>query len=251
MTDTPPRISSTPTYSDAAGFSPTRWTVVLAAAHGTADSGSRRALEELAGTYWFPLYAFIRRQGHDSATAEDLTQEFFARLIEKNSLTAADRARGRFRAFLLTAVKHFLANERDKTQAIKRGGGARVIALDSLDAEARYAIEPAHQLTPERVFEQRWARAVLDHVLAQLRASYIHRNQGAIFDVLKDSLVSQTDAAGKVEMGRRLNVTSGAVSVAIHRLRRAYRQALRDEIAQTVAAPELIDEEIGYLLKCV
>jgi len=248
MPHTPPAHSKS--SSDTAGFAPTRWTIVLAAADGQDASRSRRALGELAQTYWFPLYAYIRRHGHDASQAEDLTQEFFARLIEKNSLAAADRDKGKFRAFLLTSARNFLANEQDKTRAQKRGGG-RVIALDALDAEARYAIEPIETMTPERLFEQRWARAVLDRVLARLREKYLADDRGQIFDVLKTSLTTPSDAASTAAMAQQLNLSPGAVTVAIHRLRRRYRELLRDEIAQTVASPELIDEEIDYLLNCL
>jgi len=254
MTHAPPRQNPTPPDGDAAGFAATRWTVVLAAAggmKGEAGSRSRRAMEELAQIYWFPLYAYIRRRGHDSAAAEDLTQEFFLRLIENNLVVAADRAQGRFRAFLLTSLKNFLANERDKAHAQKRGGGARLIALDSLDAEARYAIEPVDQMTPERVFEQRWAKSVLEQVLERLKRKYQNKEQGKLFEVLKATLTAKADEASNAAMGRELGLTPGAVGVAVHRLRRHYRDLLRDEIAQTVASPELIDEEINYLLKCL
>jgi RNA polymerase sigma-70 factor (ECF subfamily) len=223
----------------------------LAAAKDQAGSVSPRALQELAQLYWFPLYVYIRRHGRDASQAEDLTQEFFARLIERKSLAFADPAKGRFRAFLLTCAKNFLANELEKAQSAKRGGAKRVIALDALDAEARYAIEPADDRTPERIFEQRWAREVLDHVLVRLRKMYSDKHQIPLFEVLKQSLASHADAQLKSEMAAKLGLTDGAVSVAIHRLRRHYRQALRDEIAQTVASPELIDEEIDYLLNCL
>jgi RNA polymerase sigma-70 factor (ECF subfamily) len=239
-------MTTTPLKNDAAGFAVTRWTIVLAA-----GNRSGHALEELAKIYWFPVYAYIRRHGCDWPRAEDLTQEFFAGLIEKKSLALADRSKGKFRAFLLACVKHFLANERDKTQAKKRGGGARHIALDGLEAEARYAIEPVDNMTPERVFEQRWARSVLDRALMQLREKYQKRNQGRVFEALKGTLVAQTDSVEQAAMAEQLKMTPGAVAVAIHRLRRHYRETLREEIAQTVASAELIDEEIEYLLNCL
>jgi RNA polymerase sigma factor (sigma-70 family) len=239
--------------SDAAGFAVTRWSMVVAAGHSGA--AARGAMEELARAYWYPLYAYIRRQGHDGAEAEDLTQEFFARVIEKKALSAADRTKGKFRAFLLTSARHFLANARDHARAQKRGGdgegGQRVFSLEALDAEARYAVEPADGMTPERVFEQRWAQAVLEQTLARLREKYRARDQSKLFEVLKGTLTAPANAAVYAELAGRLGITPGAAAVAVHRIRRHYRQALRDEISQTVASPELIEEEIDYLLHCL
>ncbi len=211
----------------------------------------RCALEELAGLYWFPLYAYIRRRGHGAPQAEDLTQEFFARLVEKRVLAAADRSKGKFRSFLLASVKNFLANEWDKSQTLKRGGGRPLVALDALDAEARYALEPADDLTPERLFERRWALAVLDQVLARLRQEYVARDGGELFEALKGSLAGAADTPTYEALARRLGMTEGALKVAAHRLRKRYRELLRDEISQTVASPELVDEEIRYLLGCL
>ncbi len=232
---------------EAARFAATRWTIVLAASERPDGSRSRQALEQLAQAYWFPLYAFIRRQGYEVAQAEDLTQTFFARLIEKRSLASVDRAKGKFRSFLLASVQNFLANERDKSQALKRGAG-RVISLDALDAEARYAAEPADEMTPERIFERRWAWAVLDLVLDRLRQKYTANGQETLFDALKGTLTGQGDAPAYEALASKLNMTTQGVAVAVHRLRRAYRQTLRHEIAQTVATPELVEEEIVYLL---
>jgi len=208
-------------------------------------------LAELAQAYWVPLYAFIRRQGHDRAQAEDLAQEFFARLLEKNTLESVDRGKGKFRSFLLASVKNFLANEWDKSQTLKRGGGRTAIALDGLDAEARYALEPADDLTAERLFERRWAVAVLDLCLARLNKEYAGRGDAGTFEALKGSLTATVDAPAHADVARRLGMTEGAVKVAAHRLRKRYREILRDEIAQTVASPDLVDEEIRYLLSCL
>jgi RNA polymerase sigma-70 factor (ECF subfamily) len=238
-------------WAKRASFAATRWTVVLAAAGEQSGTAQQRALEELARAYWFPLYAYIRRQGHGAAQAEDLTQEFFARLVEKKSLGSVDREKGKFRSFLLASVKNFLANEWDKSVAQKRGGGLSLVSLDGLDAEARYALEPADNLTPERLFERRWALAVLDQVLARLRREYLDRGGKATFEALKGVLEGDADVASYAELARQLNMTEGAVKVAAHRLRRRYRELLRDEIAQTVATPELVDEEIRYLLACL
>jgi RNA polymerase sigma factor (sigma-70 family) len=205
----------------------------------------------LIQAYWFPLYAFVRRQGESPAAAEDMVQEFFARLLEKRFLAQADRSKGRFRTFLLTAVKHFLANEWDKARARKRGGGVHVIALDALAAEARYALEPADHMTPDRLFDRRWALAVLDHVLARLRQEYLDSGKTALYESVKDCLIPATSALSYTQIASRLGATEGAVKVAVHRMRRRYRDLLKDEIAQTVDSAEEIDEEIAYLLSCL
>lgn len=234
-----------------ANFFATRWSVVLAAVGSDADGRRQRALEELARIYWFPLYAYVRRQGHSPHAAEDLTQEFFALLIEKHRLRHVDQSKGMFRSFLLASIKHFLANEYDKSRAQKRGGAKAILALDALDAETRYAVEPVDDMTPERVFEQRWAWAVLDEVLLRLRTQYEAKGQSALFEALKGSLTERPTADEYAEMARRLGMTPGAVVVAAHRLRGRYRKLLREEIAQTVAEPGLIDAEVKYLLDCL
>jgi DNA-directed RNA polymerase specialized sigma24 family protein len=232
-------------------FAPTRWTMVLAAANLQSDTHSRRALAELSQQYWFPLYAYIRRQGHHPAQAEDLTQDFFARLLEKKSLTAVDRTKGKFRSFLLASLQNFLHNDHDKTHAQKRGGHTPLLALDRLNAEARYAVEPADDVTPERLFERRWAWAVLDQVLQRLQSHYETKGQQKLFEALKPSLTTRPSAAAHAQLARNLGMTEGALTVAAHRLRRRYRELLRNEIAQTVPDPALIDEEIRYLLNCL
>ncbi len=236
-------------------FALTRWSVVLAAGNWRAgEAGGRgtaaeRAMGELAGMYWFPLYAYLRRKGLGPVEAEDLVQGFFTRLVEKDALAAADREKGRFRSFLLASLKNFVANEWDKGQAQKRGGG-KVLALDGLDAEARYAAEPVDTMTPERVFERRWALAVLEQVLARLEVEYKKRGQGAIFAELEKVL---TGGGGRTHaaIGVALGMTEGAVKVAGHRLRRRYRELLREEIGQTVAEPGLVEEEIRQLRSCL
>ncbi|MCL2648935.1 MAG: hypothetical protein FWD61_18375 [Phycisphaerales bacterium] len=252
---------STKLSSRDVSFSPTQWTVILAAVNAEGvetESRARAALEKLAKTYWYPLYAFIRRRGIPATEAEDLTQAFFARLLEKGTLTTVDREKGKFRSFLLASVTNFLANESDKAQTLKRGGGGvwgggrRMISLDAGDAEVRYRRELADDMTPERVFEQRWAWTVLDHVMARLREAYQAKGQGELFESLKGVL---TEGRGRevsyAKLGADLNMAEGTVAVAAHRLRRAYRKLLRNQIAQTVADPALIDEEIRYLLNCL
>jgi RNA polymerase sigma factor (sigma-70 family) len=242
---------SPPPPSDAAGFAATRWTLVLAAADGNVSPRARAAMEELCRLYWYPLYAYVRRRGHEAHEAEDLTQEFFLRLLAKKSLADVDRQKGKFRAFLLAALKHFLANEWDRRHAQKRGGREVVISLDALGAESRYQLEPAHELTAEKLFERQWAIAVLDQVLARLQTELAAEGKQAMFDGLKPFLAAGRQAGGYAEAAARLGMTEGAVKTAVHRLRRRYRQLLREEIAQIVAEPEEIDEEIRYLLACL
>ncbi len=191
---------------------------------------------ELASLYWFPLYAYVRRKGNPPAQAEDFVQGFFTHLLEKDSLETVDPAKGKFRSFLLASLNHYLANEWDKQRAAKRGGGKKIVPLNGADAEARYAAEPVDEMTPERLFERRWALAVLDQVLKRLRDDYHARDQDKIFAALEHLLIGQ-DGSTYPDIAARLNMTEAAVKVAAHRLRRRYRELLRDEIAQTVADP--------------
>ena len=242
------KIERLPARSDR--FAATHWTAVLSAARGHETPQSAAAMAELCRNYWYPLYAFIRRRGHSAEEAEDLTQEFFARLLAKEFLAGVDRERGRFRTFLLMAVKRFLANEYDRAQAQKRGGGQRVVPLDALESETRYRLEPSHTLTAERLFEQQWAVTLLDKVLARLQAEMTSGGKAALFDALKGCLggsKEETYAATAASLG----MTEVAVRVAAHRLRRRYRELLREEIADTVSSPEEIDDEIRYLFSCL
>ena len=225
--------------------------MVLAAGGDHVATDTRRALEELIQAYWFPLYAYIRRQGRSSAQAEDLVQGFLTRLLEKKDLARVDRAKGRLRSFLLASLKHFLANEYDKRRTLKRGGGVLVISLDALDAEARYAIEPADDMTPDRLFDRRWALAVLDKVLSRLRQEYANAGKAALFETIKDCLTPHRGRLSYAQLAQRLGMTQGALKVAVHRMRRRYRDLLRDEIAQTVDSPLQVEEEIAHLLNCL
>jgi len=227
-------------------FVTTHWTAVLSAT-GSDSTQARHALAELCQTYWYPLYAFIRRQGHAPHDAEDLTQEFFARLVEKEFLRAVRREKGRFRSFLLTALKRFLANEHDRATAQKRGGDRAVISIDHASAESRYELEPAHQVTPEVIFEQRWATMLLERVLERLREEYAATNRALLFGHLSDSLTKERDALPYAEIARELKMTEAAVKMAVQRLRRRYRELLREEIARTVASPDEIEAEIRHL----
>ncbi len=234
--------------ASSAQFHATRWSIV-SAARGSADGvARRRALEELALAYWPPLYAYLRRQGHAPDRAEDLTQEFFARLLETRALKAVDSAKGKFRSFLLAALQHFLANEWDKQNALKRGGGVRTFSLSAGAAESRCGLDPADSRTPEQLFNHRWALTVLDGVMARLKTEYAGRLP--LFEALQATLTGEVQE-GYAAIAARLATTEGAVQVAAHRLRKRYRELLRAEIAQTVSDPALIDEEMRDLLNAL
>jgi RNA polymerase sigma factor (sigma-70 family) len=229
-------------------FATTRWSQVLAAGRpGSSDSAV--ALAELCQRYWYPLYAFVRRRVGDEHQARDLTQEFFARLLEKDVLAAAQPERGRFRAFLLTALGNFLTNEWHKAHAARRGGGQPALPLDFAWGEQRYQREPADPWTAERLFERQWALLLLDQVFTALRAHYEHQGRAALFDELKGFLAGDRAGPTYAEVGRKLGLREGAVKVAVHRLRKSYRDLLRAEVAQTVASDADVDEEIAELFR--
>jgi RNA polymerase sigma factor (sigma-70 family) len=230
-------------------FATTHWSIVVSAG-GSRSAEVDRALALLCENYWFPLYAFARRAGYSAEDAQDLTQEFFARLLVQRFFTKADREKGKFRTFLLAALKHFLADERDRAHAQKRGGGQTVISLDGLDAETRYGLEPVSNLTPEKMFEKQWALSLLEHVLSRLHAEMAAEGKSALFEALKDTLTGARSIA-YAAIGSKLGMTEGAVKVAVHRLRRRYRDLLREQIAETVASPDEIGDEIRYLLSCL
>ncbi|HEV3260198.1 MAG TPA: sigma-70 family RNA polymerase sigma factor [Gemmataceae bacterium] len=230
----------------AAGFVTTHWSVVVAAREN-ASPEARQALAELCRTYWYPLYAFIRRQGQSADESQDLTQELFARLLEKDFLGAVDRDKGKFRSFLLAACKHFLANERDRARAQKRGGGRDLLSIDGQAAESRYRLEPAHSLTPEKLFERRWALTLLDQVLARLREEFVAAGKDKLFEQLKVFLTGDKPATRQGQAARELGMTEGAVKVAVHRLRGRYRELLQEEIARTLDDPGQVQDEICAL----
>ena len=226
-------------------FCTTRWSAVLSA--GRADtSRARDALAALCRAYWPPLYAFIRRRGHSPHDAQDLTQEFFVRLLEGGVIAKADPDRGRFRSFLLASVKHFLAHEREKARARKRGGGTPVVSLDLDTAETHYTRPASPEDTPDKAFDRQWALALLDAVLARLRKEYTDCGKDDQFLALKETLGGGRSEIPYCELGRRLEMSEGAVKVAAHRLRRRYRELLREETAQTVAGPEEIEQELRH-----
>jgi RNA polymerase sigma-70 factor (ECF subfamily) len=232
--------------SGAGRFATTHWSVVLSASQPE-SARYQQALEVLCRTYWFPLYAYLRRQGCRAQQAEDHIQAFFASLLEKRGLRLVDPKRGRFRSFLLTALKHFLANEHARAQAQKRGGGSKFLSLDIENAESQYIHEPRDELSPEKLFERSWALAVLDRTMARLQAEAATAKKQNLFDCLKVYLTADKSTIPYQEMAARLKMTEGAVKVAVHRQRRRYRELLRDEIAQTVTTEEQISEEIRDL----
>jgi RNA polymerase sigma-70 factor (ECF subfamily) len=214
-----------------------------------ASAESEQALADLCRRYWYPIYAYVRRRVANVEEARDLTQEFFARLLEKNLIGAAQPERGRFRSFLLTACQNFLANEWDRARALKRGGGHTPLSLDFAQADSRYHREPADQRTPERLYEQQWTLTLLDRVLDRLRAEHIEAGKRSNFELLKPFLAGTPPGTSQEKAAGSVGMTEGAFKVALHRLRGRYRDLLREEVAQTLDAAENVDDEIRALLR--
>jgi RNA polymerase sigma factor (sigma-70 family) len=233
--------------AEAEWFQETHWSTVLRAAQDSSPR-SEEALEKLCRAYWYPLYAYVRRHGHPREEAEDLTQEFFARLVEKHWLGRADQSRGRFRSFLLGAMNHFLASEWRKAQAAKRGGGQRLLSLDTATAEERYRREPVSEETPERAYERRWALTLFDRALSRLEEELAAQGKSVEFGELKRFLTGDPEEGEYAAAGAHLNLSAGAVAAAVYRLRQRYGQLVREEIAHTVASPAEVEEEIRSLL---
>ena len=231
-------------------FATTRWTVVLAAGDRRAPQADA-ALEELCRTYWYPLYAYVRRHGHSREDAEDLTQAFFARLLEKNYLDGISSDGGKFRAFLLVAVKRFLANEWDRANRQKRGGGIVPLSLDWRDADTRYQINPADDLSPDKLYDRAWAVTVLERVITRLREENSGDGKARIYAQLQRFLMMGKDDISYGDAATALQLTEGAVRVAVHRLRRRYRELLREEIGQTLSDPAQADEEMRVLFNAL
>jgi RNA polymerase sigma-70 factor (ECF subfamily) len=241
-------MSSDCSSSSAPGdiFATTHWTVVLAAGRRHTPE-AQAALEQLCQTYWFPLYAYVRRRGYAKADAEDLTQAFFAKLLEKNFLAGLDSERGKFRAFLLAALKHFLANEWDKAQAQKRGGGETHLSLDWQTADTKFQVAAQNEPSPDRAFDREWALALLARVVERLQQECAAEGKGKLFEQLKVFLMAGKSESAQAEVAKSLGMEEGAVRVAVHRLRKRYRQLLRDEIANTLSDAAMVDEEMRAL----
>jgi RNA polymerase sigma-70 factor (ECF subfamily) len=243
----PARDTQTPGAAEPQWFATTHWSVVLAAGQ-TGSEAQAAALEKLCQAYWYPLYAYIRRRGHGPEDAQDLTQEFFLRLIEKNWLHGVAREGAKFRSFLLTMVKGFLANAHDRAQAAKRGGGRTIVPLDPQDAEDRFTHEPSTTETPENIFERRWALAVLDEALHRLRLAAGAADKARHFEQLQPFLSREPEEGEYATLAAGLGLSAGAVGVAVHRLRQRYRETLRATVADTLADPGQVDEELRHVL---
>jgi RNA polymerase sigma-70 factor (ECF subfamily) len=242
-----PEISPSLIGSSGAQFQTTHWSVVLAATREPSPEATE-ALAKLCQTYWYPLYAYVRRKGYEVADAQDLTQGFFARVLEKNYMGVVDRRKGKFRSFLLASLEHFLAKEWTRAHRLKRGGGQTIIAWDGCDPEERYRLEPAEQATAEHVFEKRWALTVLEQAMSALGNEYAASGKNQIFDELKPFISGDDQDVSYGDLAAKLNVSEGAVRVAVHRLRQRYGECVRAEIAKIVQRPEEIDEELGHLM---
>ena len=217
---------------------------------GARSDEAEEALATLCESYWFPLYAYVRRQGHSPEDAADLVQGYFTQLLERRFIDAAQPGVGRFRAFLLYKMKHFLANERDRAQAEKRGGGMVPLQVNFHDAEERYRLEPAHEMIAEKLFDRRWVLTLLDQTLARLEDEYTSAGKAKFFQSLNAILLGGDSTYGEyTKLAAELEMTQGAVKTAAHRMRRRFRELLREEIAQTVAHPEEIDEEVRHLFE--
>jgi RNA polymerase sigma-70 factor (ECF subfamily) len=231
-------------------FRTTHWSVVLQAGDGDA-SGAMDALEELCRAYWQPIYGFVRRRGYSPSEAQDLVQGFFTDLLRREGLRKVDPSKGRFRSFLLASVNHFLANEWDRGQRVKRGGGCEFVSLDALAPDDDSVLELVHDQTPERDFERRWARTVVARVVERLRREYGASGFGERFELLKGFILGDPDGVSYADVGDRLGMSVPGVTSAIHRLRVRFRELFRDEISETVSSPQEVEEEIRYLARAL
>ena len=229
-------------------FTTTHWSVVLAARRCDSPQATE-ALETLCRAYWYPLYAFVRRQGHNSEDAQDLTQGFFAHLLRKDFLSGVAPEKGRFRSFLLACLKHFLTDEWEKARTAKRGGASPPLLLDLEHAEERYQLEARVEVDAQSLYERRWALDLLDHVLDRLRHEAVASSKIAVFDQLQGCLLGEQPTETYAQLGAKLGLSETAVKVTVHRLRQRYRELLREEIAQTRTSPDGIEQEMRYLFE--
>jgi DNA-directed RNA polymerase specialized sigma24 family protein len=254
VSDAPQEVTSTSTTGASAGFgiaafTTTHWSVVLEA-QGESPA-AQEALEKLCRTYWRPIFAFLRRQGLRPDEAEDITQGFFAELLERRSLDAVRKEKGRLRSFLLGGVKYFLANEERRAMAVKRGKGQPLIPLDEFRGDDRIEIEPADPITAEMIYERRWALTLLERVLNRLKDEYVAAGNAALFDSLKELLPDEPGSPSQAEIAARLGMTENAVRQAFYRFRQRYQLILREEIAHTVATPGDIEDELRHLIAVI
>jgi RNA polymerase sigma-70 factor (ECF subfamily) len=250
MESNPNLESSAPACAGRADFVTTNWSVVLQAGNGEIHQATA-ALERLCQRYWYPLYAFVRRRGCNPHDAEDLTQSFFAYLLEKETLKKASRERGRFRSFLLASMNNFATNEWNKRRALKRGGQCQMVSLDEATAEGLYRNEPVDSLTPEKLFERRWAFTLMELVLARLREEYVTGGKATLFDQLASGLTYEVSPDQCAQLAAALEMNENGVRVALLRLRRRFGDLLRSEIAHTVSHPEEVDAEIRDLFAAI
>jgi DNA-directed RNA polymerase specialized sigma24 family protein len=239
------------TSAGAVQFANTHWSVVLSAADKRNPTRALESLEKLCRVYWHPLYFYARRQGESPHDAQDLTQEFFSRLLQNDLLDSVDRGKGRFRSFLLAAFKHFLSNERDKARARKRGGGQVPVPIDVQNAETHYGFEPEEKMTAEKIFERRWAMTLLEQTTARLREEYERDGKIQLFEQLKVTLTEPRGSIAYAALGRTLRMSEGAVKVAVHRLRVRYRAVLRAEVADTLADPAEVEDEVRQIFRAL
>lgn len=232
----------------AASFTTTHWSVVLAA-HADDPARARAALEKLCTVYWYPLYAYLRRRGHQPADAEDLAQGFIEHLLERRFFEAADPDKGRFRSYLLASLNHFVADTAEKAARQKRGAGKPLLSLDAMMAERRYALEPADPCNPEQLFERRWALTLLDTVLQRLETEAAESGRANLFQQIKGALVGDRGGVSYGELAPQLGLSEAALTMTVQRLRRRYRELVREEIAHTVSRPVQIDEEMRHLFQ--
>jgi DNA-directed RNA polymerase specialized sigma subunit, sigma24 homolog len=235
-----------PAQSEAAVFATTHWSVVLAAQ--SPSPAADEALEKLCRTYWWPLYGFVRRHGYDPEEAQDLTQGFFAMLLERRDLNVVRQEKGRLRSYLLVSLKNFLAKAKRRELAVKRGEGRALVPLDELLARERADLEPADTLTADRIYERRWALTLLEQVLTRLESEFRSAGNAKLFDCLKEFLSDEPGRRSQAEIAAELDMTENAVKQAFHRLRHRYRELLRDEIAQTVAVPGDVEDELRHFI---
>lgn len=231
-------------------FTTTHWSLILNA-QDTSSPLAAAALEKLCRAYWYPLYVYVRRQGEDEESAKDLTQGFFARLLENHYLAQVHPGKGKFRCFLLAALKHFLADERDRARAQKRGGGQSLVSLDDSRGEERYRLEPVESMDAEKLFERRWALTLLEQARTRLKEEYLEAGKSSLYERLKVFESGDKNGPPYAQVAMELGLTEGGVKSAVFRLRQRYRELVRQEVANTVESPEEVDAEIRHLISVI